>query len=377
MSLSDVWNLVFTPDSLTPVWAERRLDSPLATVPGPVDVNGTLTDPISSATLRMRYRDDVVPGLTMQRAGETRLWNVGETLEIGRRKFLDVGLASYPTPLTIVPDPTGPDMPDPVVPDTYTPPTGWGFEVDGAPLRTLTLTNVQTGPGGRRSGTFQAVAGVTGTMSSALDIGQDRWMCGHVVRTGKGVYWSWGTASTAYTDEWDYSFVLASDTIGNYDFGSNVFPSASDTLTAGSHPLFIGDEFRVSHESRVGSVLQVMAFIRITVDGGDPSAIAQIIQDLVNAVKEELEVELHRLVRDGQRFWRAATPYVTGTLRRSELGIAIIDHKRGIYRTTFTVVPPGRGYYNDVAKLPKYRGRGTAKPGVGKQMAQPAHPGVR
>ena len=101
-----------------------------------------------------------------------------------------------------------------------------------------------------------------------------------------------------------------------------------------------------------------MARIRITISDPDAGSIADILEAIVRAVRVRLGEELHRLVRDATKMWRNATPFVTGTLRRSEIGVAIIDHERGIYRTVFTVKPPGSGYYDDVAQLPKYRGRG-------------------
>lgn len=101
-----------------------------------------------------------------------------------------------------------------------------------------------------------------------------------------------------------------------------------------------------------------MARIRVTVSDPDAGAIADLLEAIVQAVRKRLGEELHRLVRDATRMWRSATPFVTGRLRRSEIGIAVVDHKAGIYRTIFTVKPPGRRYYDDVASQPRYRGRG-------------------
>ena len=247
MPLDEIWNLVHHPDSLTPVWAERRFDSPLATVPGPVDINGTLTDAQSSATLRIRHTDVSLAGKSMTRAGDARVWTIGETLEVGRRQWIDMGIATYPTPTTIVPDPTpGPD-PEPT-PVGYVPPVGWNVVFDGAPLRTLTIASVQTQAGGRRSGTFEAVSGATGGMTSALDIASDRWMLGSVTRTGRYMYWSWLTGS-AYTAEWDYSYVMRANAGLDYDYPAGTYPAESDTETPTSHPLFVGDEVRLATDA--------------------------------------------------------------------------------------------------------------------------------
>ena len=96
-----------------------------------------------------------------------------------------------------------------------------------------------------------------------------------------------------------------------------------------------------------------MARIRISISDPDAGAIAAILEGIVQAVRRRLAEELHRLVRDATRMWRNATPFVTGALRRSEVGIAIIDHRRGIYRTSFVVKRPGSEYYSDVARLPR------------------------
>lgn len=251
MPLDEIWNLVNHTDSVTPIWAERRFDSPLASVPGPVDIDGELTDPFSSATLRIRHTDLPLTGKSMTRTGDSRVWVVGETLEVGRRHWIDMSIATYPpgegSPAPVVPDPTPVDPPVDV---TYTPPVGWGFVLEGAPFRRLTIATVRTATGGRRAGTFESMDGVTGSMTSALDIGGDRWMLCVVVRTGQFFYWSWASGTAAYTVEWDYAWVMRDGAGLDYDFPSNDFPASSDTESATSHPLFVGDEVLVATDAQ-------------------------------------------------------------------------------------------------------------------------------
>ena len=247
--LDEIWNLVHHTDSVTPIWGERRFDSPLASVPGPVDVDGELTDPLSAVTLRIRHTDVPLAGKSMTRSGDDRVWVIGETLEVGRRQWIDLGLATYPAGegSAVVPDPTPVDpMPDP----DYTPPVGWNWVKDGAPFRRLTIAGVSVGQGGRRGGTFTSESGVTGSMGTALDIGGDRWMLGVVVRTSQFMYWSWASGEAAYTAEWGFAWVMREGKSLDWNFGSSSFPTASDTETATSHPLFTGDEVLLATDAQ-------------------------------------------------------------------------------------------------------------------------------
>ena len=122
MALSEVWTWQRTPNTTVPVWAERRLNSPLATVGALLDGQ----DPISTVTVRMRYRRDITSGSTLV-GPDGRLWRVSETLEIGRRRFLDLACSTYPL-ARIIPDVT-PD-PEPPTPG-YVAPAGWTIEANG------------------------------------------------------------------------------------------------------------------------------------------------------------------------------------------------------------------------------------------------------
>lgn len=248
MPLDEIWRIVNTPDSLTPFWAERRLDSPLASIAGPVND----ADPISQATLRCRYRTDIQSGDSLSRHGDGRAWTVGETLEVGRRKWLDMAVATYPVEGAIIVDPT-PDMPDPTPPTPdYVPPTGWGITVNGAPLQTLTLaTAAGDASESQWDGLFEAIADATGTIESAmLHLGSGNsgplHMAAYVVRTGNFCQFDFyadllvGTSDVSVP--WEY-----------YDL--QVFDSTSvlvrSEITSGQirtrtqHPLFVGEEIRL------------------------------------------------------------------------------------------------------------------------------------
>ena len=100
-----------------------------------------------------------------------------------------------------------------------------------------------------------------------------------------------------------------------------------------------------------------MPIVRIRVTLGPPGSptLAQIVQRIVAAVKEELRVEMARLARDATRVWRKAVPYVTGRLRRSCIAVDIRGTDR--YGVRFAVTPPGNRYYDSVAALPRHRHR--------------------
>lgn len=95
--------------------------------------------------------------------------------------------------------------------------------------------------------------------------------------------------------------------------------------------------------------------IRVTLGPEGGPTLAEIVQRIVDAVKEELRIEMAKLARDATRVWRKAVPYVTGRLRRSCIAVDIRGTDR--YGVRFAVVPPGNRYYDDVARLPKYRHR--------------------
>lgn len=97
MALDRVWTLHREDGTRVPVWGRVMLSSPLATVPPANDLGGGVVPPLSTVTVRMRYQalaDVTVDSLVVDDAGGA--WFVNETLEVGRRKWLDVGMSTYP-----------------------------------------------------------------------------------------------------------------------------------------------------------------------------------------------------------------------------------------------------------------------------------------
>ena len=140
------------------VWAEHRLDSPLATVGEPLVIDGVVVPPRETVTVRIRWRPevDVNTRFIDQDGG---WWFVNETAEVGRRRWLDVGLSSYPA------DERRSGLASPPDDGTvagWTPPAGWPFMVGGSPLAVLTLATVQADGPRRRRGTFVIPDGLTG-----------------------------------------------------------------------------------------------------------------------------------------------------------------------------------------------------------------------
>ncbi len=78
-------------------------------------------------------------------------------------------------------------------------------------------------------------------------------------------------------------------------------------------------------------------------------------QRIIDAVWRHLEAEVDALATDSLRAWRAATPHVTGRLRRSEVAeVAIVGDNLEL---SFVVRPPGSAYYGEVAiRHPLLRG---------------------
>ena len=79
------------------VWAGHSFASGLATVGQQIDQGGKLYAPLSTVVVRVRWRPDVT---TESRLidGDGRLWRVNETLEVGRRRWLDVSVSTYDLP---------------------------------------------------------------------------------------------------------------------------------------------------------------------------------------------------------------------------------------------------------------------------------------
>ena len=80
------------------IWVGHSVTSGLANIGEPVDQGGVLYQPRSSIVVRVRWRDDIQPHVTRLVDSQGRVWRVGETLEIGRRRWLDVSLSTYDLP---------------------------------------------------------------------------------------------------------------------------------------------------------------------------------------------------------------------------------------------------------------------------------------
>ncbi len=191
MALSDIWRIVVTADTLRPIWAERRFDSPLATAGGGQRFG---VQPESTVTLRTRYRTDIDTTSALE-GPDGRLWFAHETLEVGRRKWLDIGLSTYPGIVT-VPDDSGTST-------DFDPPAGWGLMAGGNPVSSLDVATATYGRGRFWSGTFSAVAGAAGTIGSALQgslfYGSSHYaMAGRLTRTRNIV-------TFVFTDASDYT----------------------------------------------------------------------------------------------------------------------------------------------------------------------------
>ena len=96
MALDRIWTLYASPEDATanrngtPVWVQFDPRSSLVALPSVVlgDRN-----PVQTVTLRMRYRTDVT--LRSVLTGEDDTWFVQQTLQVGRRHYLDVVVSAY------------------------------------------------------------------------------------------------------------------------------------------------------------------------------------------------------------------------------------------------------------------------------------------
>lgn len=147
MALSEIWSIV-RQGSIEPIWVEPRLDSALSTVGESIHLqSGAILRALSTVTLRVRWRADV--GVNdIWRDPLRRPWYVNEVLDVGRRRYLDVGLSTYgEVSATISTVPQSPD---------FTPPAAWNMTLtNGTPWHNLEIdsareTNVRT-----REGTFR------------------------------------------------------------------------------------------------------------------------------------------------------------------------------------------------------------------------------
>lgn len=95
------------------VWVTPTLSGALATVGEQVDDGGIIYAPLSTVTIRTRYRTDVSQR-SRWRDETGRVWRTNEIAEVGRRQWLDVSLSTYDIPAPV-------EDGDP----SFVPPTGW------------------------------------------------------------------------------------------------------------------------------------------------------------------------------------------------------------------------------------------------------------
>lgn len=150
--LSEIWSIV-RQDGSVPVWLEPRLDSPLATVGERIpDQDGILHPPKSTVTVRMRWRNDIaINDRLIDPNGDT--WFVNETLQVGRRRWLDAGLSTYQVAAPATPQTLPPARAE------FDPPSTWPFTLDGLPLERLTIATIEADGLVHRQGTFAPLAG--------------------------------------------------------------------------------------------------------------------------------------------------------------------------------------------------------------------------
>ena len=128
MALDRIWTLYASPEDATAsrngkqVWLQFDPRSSLVALPSTILGDRT---PIQTVTLRLRYRDDVT--LRSVLVGENDTWFVQQTLQVGRRAFLDVVVSAYGPPAAEEPSGPGPGAPTwpPAPPDGATQQTGY------------------------------------------------------------------------------------------------------------------------------------------------------------------------------------------------------------------------------------------------------------
>ena len=98
------------------VWGSP-VESGLAAVGAPIERSGISYNPSSSVVVRLRWRSDIVPGTSVIRDAEDRIWFVSEFREVDRRRWLDVALSTYDLPTD--------DAGTGGLPGILNPPAGW------------------------------------------------------------------------------------------------------------------------------------------------------------------------------------------------------------------------------------------------------------
>ena len=251
MALNEIWTVVHAVNSFTPLWADpRRLDSPLATVGQPRDFDGILTEPESTITLRTRYRPDIRVGAALVGPDE-RIWYVNELLEVGRHKYLDLGLSTYLQETSTIqpPDPADPlnAVESRKWPASFTPPENWPFLAGGEPLEELVIQTVTEHDLYRRQGLFVPIADLTGEAAGEWYTEQH---VSQVLRTGNICEWLLASADlgehlgTNYIDLITYQAT-------EVETGRDSEPD--DLLTNIEQPLGAGDVLRMLSADEVAT----------------------------------------------------------------------------------------------------------------------------
>ena len=122
----------------TDIWAGTASNTGLVGVAGVALVAGAEVDTELSAVLRTRWRGDISLR-SLLTDDRQRTWVVQELEEVGRRKWLDISVA-LPSETIITPQ-----TPDPGSGGGgFVAPTGWGLQLDGSPVRTLVVAEVDS-----------------------------------------------------------------------------------------------------------------------------------------------------------------------------------------------------------------------------------------
>lgn len=233
MALNEVWTLVLGSDSYSPIWADpQRLDSPLATVGQPRTFDGVIVEPESTITLRTRYRPDIRVGQALV-GPDSRIWYVGELLEVGRHRYLDLALSTYVQETSTVqpPDPLQPSVA--ARPGTFTPPASWPFLAGGEPLEELVIQTITENDLYTRQGLFVSVADLAGEAAGEW---YTDYRVSQVLRTGNICEWLLASADLG-------------EHLGTTFIDLNVYKATEVETGRGSEP----DEFHTNIEAPLGA----------------------------------------------------------------------------------------------------------------------------
>jgi len=132
VALDRIWSVHMADGTVAPLWGSVMMASPLQTVPAPTDNAGLIAAPLSTQTVRFRAGVPAAGAVTVN----TRIvddrgedWYVNETLRVGRERWLDVGMSTFP--------------PDQRLPPYTDPQPGWSFrDVFGNFVQFLTVQSI-------------------------------------------------------------------------------------------------------------------------------------------------------------------------------------------------------------------------------------------